>query len=34
MPEAEWQGVRHDEEDVLLVDAYTNFIRCSQYPVK
>jgi Zn-dependent peptidase ImmA (M78 family) len=34
MPEAEWQGARHDEEDVLLVDTYTNFIRCSQYPVK
>jgi hypothetical protein len=22
MPEAEWQGARHDEEDVLLVDTY------------
>jgi Zn-dependent peptidase ImmA (M78 family) len=33
MPEAEWQGACHDEEDVLLVDTYTNFIRNGQYPV-
>jgi len=33
MPEAEWQGAIHDEEDVLLVDTYTNFIRNGQYPV-
>jgi hypothetical protein len=32
MPEAEWQGLRHDEEDVLLVDTYTNFIRNGQVP--
>ena len=34
MPEAEWQGARHDEEDMLLVDTYTNFIRNGQYPVR
>jgi Zn-dependent peptidase ImmA (M78 family) len=33
MPEAEWQGATHDEEDVLLVDTYTNFIRNGQYPL-
>ena len=33
MPEAEWQGACHDEEDALLVDTYTNFIRNGQYPV-
>jgi hypothetical protein len=27
MPEAAWLGARHEEEDVLLVDTYTNFIR-------
>lgn len=34
MPEAEWQGAHHDEEDVLLVDTHTNFIRNGQYPVR
>jgi hypothetical protein len=32
MPEAEWQSARHDEEDVPLVDTYTNFIRNGQLP--
>jgi hypothetical protein len=34
MPVAEWSGARHDEEDVLLVDTYTNFIRNGQYPAR
>jgi hypothetical protein len=32
MPQAEWQGARHDEEDVLLVNTYMNFIRNGQLP--
>jgi Zn-dependent peptidase ImmA (M78 family) len=34
MPEAEWQGARHDEEDVLLEDTFKHFIRNGQYPIR
>ena len=33
MPEAEWQGVRHDDEE-SLEDTFEHFIRNGQYPLR
>lgn len=33
LPEAEWQGARHDDEE-LEEDTYDRFILNGQYPVR
>jgi hypothetical protein len=33
MPEAEWQGARHDDEEPLE-DTFEHFIRNGQYPIR
>lgn len=33
LPEAEWQGARHDDEEPEE-DTYDRFIRNGQYPVR